>query len=262
VLTTGAVVQTSDWDSAVPALLQAWYGGQDQGTAIARVLFGDVNPSGKLPVTYPVDEATMPVSAPEQFPGGGPGAGLDQQFSEGIFVGYRGYEERGLTPRYAFGHGLSYTTFEYSNLRITGGAPAAGSTAPATPLETTVTVRNTGAVAGTETVQVYAGKLPTEVPTTPKSLAGWGKVTLEPGASQDIAIQLDPQSLSYWDVEADAWQTPIGEVPIYVGSSSADIRLEGVGNSAPIAVMATAPPEAGKRQRRDVPSSLQSIRDQ
>nr|WP_307720281.1 glycoside hydrolase family 3 C-terminal domain-containing protein [Cellulomonas algicola] len=222
VLSTGGVVQTSDWDQDVPAVVQSWFGGQEQGNALARILFGDVNPSGRLPVTYPVDEESTPTSAPAQYPG----EGLDQQFSEGIYVGYRGYEEDDITPQYPFGHGLSYTTFDYRNLRTTvsnGGGEADGPR-----LQVKVAVRNTGAVAGTETVQVYVGNLPTRrVETAPKVLAGWETVTLAPGERKQVTVTLSPESVSYWDVDRDRWQTPTGSVPVYVGSSSQDIRLEG-----------------------------------
>lgn len=119
-----------------------------------------------------------------------------------------------LRPQYAFGHGLSYTTFDYSNLRVT-------------PTSVTVTVRNSGTVAGSEVVQVYAGTLPAPGPTAPKTLAGFARVPLQPGQSQDVSIALSPESLSYWSVSARAWVTPAGSVPIMVGSSSADIRLRG-----------------------------------
>lgn len=210
VMTTGSPMQTSDWESGVPAVLQAWYGGQEQGNAVASILFGDVNPSGKLPVTAPVDDTKTLVTAPERFPVDR----LDSQFTEGIFVGYRGYEQFSITPQYPFGHGLSYTTFDYSNLRIT-------------PTSVTLTVRNSGQVAGSEIVQVYAGALPAPVPTAPKSLAGFARVPLQPGQSQDVTIALDPQSLSYWDVNSKKWVRPAGNVPILVGASSTDIRLRG-----------------------------------
>ena len=210
VMTTGSPMQTSDWESSVPAVLQAWYGGQEQGNAVASILFGDVNPSGKLPVTAPVDETKTPVSAPERFPIDR----LDSQFTEGIYVGYRGYEQFSIMPQYPFGHGLSYTTFDYSNLRIT-------------PKSVTMTLKNSGLVAGSEVVQVYAGTLPTPVPTALKSLAGFARVPLQPGQSQDVTIALDPQSLSYWDVSSKAWVAPKGNVPIMVGASSSDIRLRG-----------------------------------
>jgi beta-glucosidase len=220
VLTTGGAVQTSDWDGAVGAVLHAWYGGQEQGNAIARILFGDVNPSGRLPITMPTDEASTPVSTPEQFPG----VGLDQQYSEGIFVGYRGYEQFALTPSYAFGHGLSYTSFEFSELSISDGSTAAGDDSP---VEVTLSIRNSGSVAGIETVQVYAGALPISLPTAPKALAGWAQVDLAPGETRSVTVSLARESLSYWDVALARWRTPAGEVPLYVGASSADIRLVG-----------------------------------
>ena len=221
VLTTGAAIQTSEWEGQVPAILHAWYGGQEQGNAIARILFGDVNPSGRLPITIPVDEASTPVSSPEQYPG----AGLDQQFSEGIFVGYRGYEEFGIAPQYAFGHGLSYTTYAYDRLRVDNKRGWEGR---GKKVVVQVTVRNTGQVAGIETVQVYVGPLPTRrVETAAKSLAGWAQVELQPGERRRVTVELSPESMSFWDVDRDRWRTPSGRLPIYVGSSSDDIRLTG-----------------------------------
>ena len=220
VLNAGGAVQTSDWDGAVPAVLHAWYGGQEQGSAIARILFGDVNPSGKLPITMPVDDAQTPTSTPGQFPG----VNKEARFTEGIFVGYRGYEQFNIKPQYPFGHGLSYTTFDYSNLRTS-------------PTSVTVNVANSGRVAGSEVVQVYAGSVSAPVPTAPKSLAGFAKVVLQPGQSQDVTIALDPQSMSYWDVATHAWVAPAGTIPILVGASSADIRLNG-------SVQVPAPPAA------------------
>jgi beta-glucosidase len=253
VLTSGAGVQTNEWEGGVPAILHAWYGGQEQGNAIASILFGDVNPSGRLPITIPVDEASTPVSAPAQYPGDG----LDQSFSEGIFVGYRGYERFDIEPQYAFGHGLSYTSYEYSRLRVrSDDAEAAGGDG----YSIDVRVENTGGVAGTETVQVYAGPLPTDaVETAAKSLAGWAQVDLQPGERKRVQVSLDPESFSYWDVDADEWVTPAGAVPLYVGTSSADIRLTGELQAAPTpeAPVATTPPTisgdpaAGERLRVD-----------
>jgi beta-glucosidase len=210
VMTTGGVMQTSDWDSMVPAVLEAWYGGQEEGNALAGILFGDVNPSGKLPITITVNDAYTPVSTTEQFPG----VNKNSVFTEGIFVGYRGYEQFKIQPQYSFGHGLSYTTFVYSDLRTT-------------PTSVTVNVTNSGEVAGSEVVQVYAGTLPAPVPTAPKSLAGFAKVALQPGQSQAVTIALDSESLSYWDVKTDTWVAAEGDIPIMVGASSTDIRLAG-----------------------------------
>ncbi|KQR15979.1 glycoside hydrolase family 3 C-terminal domain-containing protein [Cellulomonas sp. Leaf334] len=216
VLVAGGAVQTSDWEQGVPAIVHSWFGGQEQGNALAGILFGDVNPSGRLPITLPVDEDSTPVSSPEQYPGDG----LDQLFTEGIYVGYRGYEEFGIEPQYPFGHGLSYTTYDYRNLRT---APAANGA-----LQVKVAVRNTGAVAGTETVQVYVGNLPTrQVQSAPKVLAGWATVTLQPGERKQVTVALSPESVSYWDVDRDRWRTPRGDIPVYVGSSSTDLHLTG-----------------------------------
>jgi beta-glucosidase len=215
VLMTGGPITTQAWEDGVPAVLEAWYGGQNQGAALANILFGAVSPSGRLPVTFPVSMSQTPVSAPEQYPG----IGLDSLYTEGVFVGYRGFEEFGLTPKYEFGHGLSYTSFEYSNLKVrsTGNAR----------LSATFTITNTGDRAGSDTPQVYVGELPTDVvETAPKQLAGFTKVALEPGASQTVTIELDRDSYSYWDSYTDRWVTPKGDLDVLVGASSQDIRLD------------------------------------
>lgn len=221
VLQVGGVTKTSTWDSSVGALVHGWLGGQETGSALAALLFGDANPSGRLPLTIPVDEASTPVSSPEQYPGDG----LDQHFTEGIFVGYRGYAAKGITPQYPFGYGLSYTSYEYSNLRT---AAVPGANGQGSKLEATVDVRNSGSMAGTETVQVYVGNLPTRAVTSaPIALAGWATATLDPGQTKTVTVELSPESVSYWDVDNDRWRTPTGNISVMVGSSSADIRLTG-----------------------------------
>lgn len=216
VLNTGGPTVMTEWEDGVPAILQAWYGGQNQGAALARLLLGEVTPSGKLPVTFPTAADRTPVSTPEQYPG----IGLDSYYTEGVFVGYRGYEEFDIAPAYPFGYGLSYTTFEYSDLKLK-------STGKAT-VTATFTVTNTGDRAGAEAAQVYAGELPTDVVNTaPKQLAAFTKVSLEPGESETVTVELDRGSLSYWDSYTDSWVTPRGDVQVMVGSSSTDIRLDG-----------------------------------
>ncbi len=215
------------WLNDVEAVLEAWYPGQAQGRSVAGILFGDVNPSGKLPVTFPVDDAQVDaVGGAHQHP-------FEQiaqtdpttEYDEGIYVGYKAYIEQGATPLFPFGYGLSYTSFGY------------GSTAAVTPVDpnsddpvattVTVTVTNTGSVAGSEVVQAYVGNLPTDVETPDRALAGFERVALEPGASADVAIPIDRRALQYWDADVDAWVTPSGSVPLSIGSSSADIRVEG-----------------------------------
>ncbi len=213
VLTTSGPTQTNTWADRVRGVLMAWYGGQEQGNAIARILFGDVNPSGKLPVTFPVDERTVPVDVPEGFPG----VDGTSVYSEGVFVGYRGYDRQRLPVQHAFGYGLSYTTFAYGGLR-----------ADARDRTVSFTVRNTGRRAGAEVAQVYVGRLPTAVATAPKQLAGWARADLRAGEQRRVTVTLDERSLSYWDTARDRWVTPAGLLPVYVGSSSRDIRLAGL----------------------------------
>lgn len=217
---SGRAVQMNTWQDNVPAIVQAWFPGQEQGNAISNVLFGDVNPSGKLPMTFPVDEDSTPVSNENQFPG------VDgvSDYSEGVFVGYKGYEEKGIEPAYAFGHGLSYTSFDYRN-NVKAKAKRKGKNKDL-EITASLNLRNTGDVSGSEVVQVYAGELPANVETPSKQLAGFKKVELKPGKQQRLKIELDPKAFSYWDAENDKWVTPSGEVPIYVGSSSDDIRQE------------------------------------
>ncbi|WP_269748002.1 glycoside hydrolase family 3 C-terminal domain-containing protein [Agromyces laixinhei] len=215
VLTTGGPTTTAEWEDGVPAVLEAWYGGQNQGAALANILFGEVSPSGKLPVTFPVSGDATPISTPEQYPG----IGLDSYYTEDVFVGYRGHEEFGLAPQYEFGHGLSYTTFEYSDLSVKSKGKG--------KVSATFTVTNTGDRAGAEVPQVYVGELPTDaVETAPKQLAGFTKVSLDPGQSTKVKIELERESLSYWDSYTDRWITPKGKLDVLVGASSQDIRLD------------------------------------
>lgn len=215
---SGRAVEMDSWQKEVPSIVQAWYAGQEQGNAVARVLFGDVNPSGKLPVTFPSDDSQTPISTAEQFPGVN-GVGT---YSEGIFVGYKGYDKEGMTPAFAFGHGLSYTDFDYRNLHVKNTGKGDDAT-----VEVSLNLRNTGKVSGAEVVQVYVGNLPTSVETPEKQLAGWAKVDLKAGKQQRVKIKLDRSALSYWDEKSHEWVMPKGKVSVYVGSASDDIRLTG-----------------------------------
>lgn len=232
VVQTGAAV-TMPWLDDVGAVVQAWYGGQEQGNAIADILFGDVNPSGKLPLTFPQSMDETPVATEAQYPGV---MGI-VEYSEDVFVGYRGYEHFGIEPLFTFGHGLSYTTFDYADLRVesvggaTGGAGQTKETDKAdtdTVARVTFTLANSGEVAGAEVAQIYVGPLPGDVAMPPKQLAGFAKVTLDPGQRQDITVDVPRSALSYWDSARQGWTTPGGETAVYVGSSSQDIRLEGM----------------------------------
>jgi beta-glucosidase len=231
VLVTGGPV-LMPWLDKVPAVLEAWIPGEAQGKAVADLLFGDVGPSGRLPVTFPATEdqaERLGIENPSlQFGREDP----TTVFDEGIFVGYRGYEERGVQPLFPFGHGLSYTTFAYRGLRISDPRLGAGGR-PGRDGQVQVLVRNTGDRTGTEVVQIYDGELPAQVNTPPKQLLGWARVTLRPGGQRRVTVPVrlgtSEHLLSYWRTAGgdDRWVTPRGAVPIYAGSSSADIRLRG-----------------------------------
>ncbi|MCC3276552.1 glycoside hydrolase family 3 C-terminal domain-containing protein [Arthrobacter sp. zg-Y20] len=221
VLATSGPV-TMPWIDAVPSVLEAWYPGQAQGRAVASVLFGDVNPSGKLPVTFPVsDQQASAVTPPYPFNFLTTVSPV-VPYAEGVFVGYKAYTTQGAVPLFPFGHGLSYTRFDYANLFATPEVDADDPDA-----EVAVQVTNIGTYPGEETVQVYVGNLPTGVPTPARQLAGYGSISLPAGGIGTVNIDLDPQSLQYWDVNAGGWVTPTGQVPIYVGRSVDDIRLAG-----------------------------------
>ncbi|GAA0814558.1 glycoside hydrolase family 3 protein [Spirilliplanes yamanashiensis] len=218
VLATGGPT-TMPWLRDVPSVLQNWFGGQEEGNSLTRVLFGRENPSGRLPVTFPRTERALPPGVQNPWDTIGD---LDVEFSEGVNIGYRGYRAAGVRPLFPFGHGLSYTSFRYS------GRPA--DTVRATGRDDTaylrVRVRNTGRRAGTEVVQVYLGRLP-GVGSPALKLAGFAKVDLRPGQSRQVRIAVDRRELSYWDSAGDRWVTPRGTVRVHVGSSSADLRLTG-----------------------------------
>lgn len=218
VVTSGGPV-TMPWLGQVAAVVQTYYGGQEQGRALADIVFGDVNPSGKLPMSYPRFESQPPrigVQNPVLT-----SESLDVPFSDGVFGGYRGYERQGTALQFPFGHGLSYTQFRYRNLRTDLAPTASG--AP----RVRFTLRNSGSRTGREVAQVYTGQLPTAVDTPSRRLAGFAKVSLDPGERRTVTVPLDQNALSYWDQDAHRWMTPAGRVPVYVGSSSDDIRLTG-----------------------------------
>jgi len=212
VLNTGSAV-TMPWLRSVPAVFEAWYPGQEDGNAIAALLFGDVNPSGKLPVTFPGRLADVPARTPQQWPG----AGGRVDYSEGLLVGYRWYDAEHIQPEFPFGFGLSYTTFRLGHLTVTPHAERG-----------TVTVRlsvtNTGRAAGAETVQVYVGD-PAAAGEPPKQLKGFRKVLLRPGQTRQVSIPLDRGAFAYWDSPSRSWAVAPGSYQIMVGNSSASLPL-------------------------------------
>ncbi|WP_243719240.1 glycoside hydrolase family 3 C-terminal domain-containing protein [Actinomadura sp. 7K534] len=208
VLNTGGPVLTP-WAGQVKGIVEAWYPGQEAGNALARVLYGDVDPGGRLPVTFPVNENDAPTSGnPAQYPG----TNQNVTFSEGVMVGYRHYDSNGIAPRFPFGHGLSYTTFRYSNLVADTDSAR-------------VTVTNTGSRKGIAVPQLYIG-MPSpgvDVPQPPKQLKGFAKVTLAPGESTQVTFPLSSRSFAYWNEGAKAWKVADGCYRVMAGSSSREI---------------------------------------
>jgi beta-glucosidase len=227
VLETGAPVLTP-WRSKLAGLLEAWYPGEDGGTAVAHVLFGDVEPGGRLPVTFPASDSQEPTANdPESYPGvlaittqtnAGYASYYKETFTEGVFPGYRWFDARHLTPAYPFGYGLSYTTFAYSHLQIHGHSVK-------------LTVTNTGRRSGTAVPEVYLGLPSTAaIPEPLEQLAGFDKLTLAPGKHATVTIPLPERSFQYWNTQAASWAAMPGCVKVMAGSSSAprDLRLNGV----------------------------------
>ncbi len=204
----------------VAAIVQAWYLGSEAGNALADVMTGKVNPSGKLPFTFPYVMSDGPVKTEEQYPG----LPQDERFyqvyySEGIYVGYRWYEAKEVKPMFAFGHGLSYTTFEY-------GQPVASSKTMGKTLKIKVPVTNTGSVAGAEVVQLYIHDVEASVDRPVKELKGFDKVFLEPGQTKTVEFEIDRQALSFFDADKHEWVAEPGEFKALVAASSDDIRGE------------------------------------
>ena len=218
VVNAGGNVDMSRWLDKVPALLQAWYPGQEGGRALAQVLFGDYNPSGKLPATFERKWEENP-SFHSYFPQKGD---KHVEYSEGIFVGYRGYDKNKVAPQFPFGFGLSYTTFSYSDLKIEPLGKDAGAI-----VKVSFQVENAGEREGAEIAEVYVGD-PQDGPQRPlKELKGFAKIQLKPGEKKQVSLQLDQRAFSYYDMSKHAWYAPPGEYGVLVGSSSADIRLKG-----------------------------------
>jgi beta-glucosidase len=215
VLNTGSAV-TMPWLSSVGAVVEAWYPGQEDGDSIADILFGKVDPSGKLPVTFPVSLADVPAATAAQWPG----VDGEVHYSEGLLVGYRWYDAKKISPLFPFGFGLSYTSFSFSNLRMSSSTLSQRGSTTAS-----VDVTNTGSVAGADTVQVYVAD-PSSAGEPPEQLKGFDKVALDPGQTTTVSIPLAPQSFSIWDTNGQAWVETPGHYRIMVGDSSANLPLK------------------------------------
>jgi beta-glucosidase len=214
VLNTGDAVAMTKWLDKTPALLDMWYGGQEGGHALASILFGKADPSGKLPVTFPKVFADSPAAANY------PGENLEVKYAEGIYVGYRYFDTKQVEPQFPFGFGLSYTTFKYSGLNVTPGKVAGDA-----QVEVSLKVMNTGKRAGAEVVQLYVHDGHSKIDRPVHELKGFSRVELKPGEAKTVEFTLDRAALSYWSPETKAWEADPGTFEIQVGASSRDIRL-------------------------------------
>ncbi|HEY3972200.1 MAG TPA: glycoside hydrolase family 3 C-terminal domain-containing protein [Candidatus Sulfotelmatobacter sp.] len=219
---------TMPWAGQVNGILEAWFAGSRGADAVANILFGDVNPSGKLPITFPKSEADLPhptVVKPPQATIDADRQGWKRiaaglpvfqvTYDEGVKVGYKWYDAENKAPLFPFGYGLSYTTYSYSNLKVTPGRNP----------RVSFTVTNTGNRAGAEIAEVYAS-LPAAAAEPPKRLVGWSKIKLNGGESKDVTVEVDPKYLSIFNVEQNGWQLLPGEYGFMVGGSSQSLPLK------------------------------------
>ena len=224
VITSGGAVDMTPWIDRVPGVLQAWYLGQEGGTALAQILFGGAAPSGRLPVTFerrwddnPVHDSYYSRPGSNQVP-----------YREGVFVGYRGYQRSGAKPLFSFGYGLSYTTFRYSNLstkRVVSSAATNGANGSDAAYEASWDVTNTGSRSGSDVSQVYVGEVHPSVPRPAEELKGFVRVDLRAGQTQRVKVLLDRRAFSYFDTDSHAWRVNPGDFAIFVGHSVDQVEL-------------------------------------
>ena len=209
------------WSDSVDAIVQGWYGGTESGNALADVLTGKVNPSGRLPFSIPFRYEDGPIKTEAQYPGI---KTEDDEFwqthySEGVYVGYRWYSTQEIPVQFPFGHGLSYTTFEYSNAKAAKPSMTAAGT-----LKVSVDVANTGSVDGAEVVQLYIADPEASIDRPAKELKGFEKVWLKAGQKKTVTFEIDAEDLSYFDAEKHEWVAEPGEFQVLLGSSSEDLK--------------------------------------
>ena len=216
VLIGGSAVDITQWGDSTPAIIQGWYAGSEAGNVFADILFGDVNPSGKLPFTFPKKLEDSPAHKIGDYPG----VDLNVEYKEGIFVGYRYFDTYDVEPEFAFGHGLSYSTFSYNTIKLSETKLSRGN-----QIEVTLKVENSSSIAGSEVVQLYIEDVSSSVKRPKKELKGFKKVFLNPGEIKEVKFQIDETMLSYFDVSSKAFKAESGQFKIQIGSASDDIRL-------------------------------------
>jgi beta-glucosidase len=219
ILSTGSPVSMNPWLDKVAAVVQAWYPGQEGGNAVAEILLGKYNPSGKLPVSFIKNDDDSPAFKDYK------DKSLNSPYPEGIFVGYRYLDKHSIEALFPFGHGLSYTRFEYTNLKVT--PPGVGVGEEGFPITVSVDVRNTGKRKGAEVVQVYVKDVECSVERPVKELKGFTRLFLEPGEKKAVTIKLNRDAFAFYDTDRQQWVVEAGEFEMMVGRSSKDIRLKG-----------------------------------
>ncbi len=217
VLIGGLPVDITEWVDDAPAIIQGWYAGSEAGNVFADILFGDVNPSGKLPFTFPKKLEDSPAHKIGEYPGDDD---LNVEYREGIFVGYRYFDTYNVEPQFAFGHGLSFTTFNYKSLELSDNKLNAGGNITAS-----VTIENSGMRPGSETVQLYIEDVESSVKRPVKELKGFKKISLNPGETAKIEFVLNEESLAFYDEVENKFRTETGSFKIHIGSASNDIRV-------------------------------------
>ena len=216
--TSGSPVSMVEWIGNVPAVIQAWYGGMEAGNAIAAIVFGEVNPSGKLPITFPKKLSDSPAHVSDRtYPGD-----KDVLYEEGIFVGYRHFDTKGIEPFFPFGHGLSYTSFTYENLRLSNKKITRDEN-----LIISVDIVNSGDRKGAEIIQLYIQDVESSIERPFKELKGFKKVLLKPKERLTVGFDIGKDDLSFYDENLQNWIAEKGEFNVLIGSSSRDIRLQG-----------------------------------
>jgi beta-glucosidase len=216
-VTSGGNVDSNAWLDRIPAYLETWYGGEQGGTALGEILFGAVNPSGHLPATFERRLEDNPTFS-NYYPQGDSNRVV---YKEGVFVGYRGYEQSEVKPLFPFGFGLSYTTFKYSNLAVSSEPAGVGP-----HYRVSFDVTNTGQRAGATVAQVYVGEAHASVPRPPKELKGFERVMLQPGETKKVSVELGGRAFAFYEVAGKHWKVDGGEFGILVGDSSADTPLK------------------------------------
>ena len=206
------------WLEKVPVVLQAWYPGMEAGRAIANILFGDVSPSGKLPITFPKKIQDSPAhKSSTTYPG------TDKViYEEGIFVGYRWFDEKNIEPLFPFGFGESYTSFEFDEVHLS----KANLSGLDDKLSVNVGITNTGNVSGAEVIQVYAHDVRASVERPPRELVGFEKIFLQPGETKSTSIFVKADDLAFYDVGKHDWTIELGDFKFLIGNSSRDIHLD------------------------------------